>query len=141
VFNLGVKKLKLSKKSEYACLALIDLAENHNKGLVKIEDISNRKNIPKKFLEQILLNLKSAGYVKSVRGPEGGYKLAKEPCDITLAETIRFFDGALAPVESVSIYFYEHTPIEQNEKLLGVFREVRDFIANKLESTTYKDLI
>ncbi len=141
MFNLGVKKLKLSKKSEYACLALIDLAENHNKGLVKIEDISNRKNIPKKFLEQILLNLKSAGYVKSVRGPEGGYKLAKEPCDITLAETIRFFDGALAPVESVSIYFYEHTPIEQNEKLLGVFREVRDFIANKLESTTYKDLI
>ena len=88
-----------------------------------------------------MLHLKSSGYVKSVRGANGGYKLAKEPCDITLAETIRLFDGALAPVESVSVYFYEHTPIEQNKKLLGVFKDIRDYVANKLENTTYANLM
>jgi len=133
--------MKLSKRSEYACLALIDLAQHYNIGLVKISDVSSRSNIPKKFLEQILLNLKSAGYVKSVRGANGGYKLAKEPCEITLAETIRLFDGALAPVESVSVNYYEHTPIEQNEKLLGIFKDIRDYVANKLETTTYANLI
>lgn len=133
--------MKLSKKSEYACLALIDLSQHYNKGLIKTADISNKNNIPRKFLEQILLQLKSAGYVKSVRGANGGYKLAKEPCDITLAETIRLFDGALAPVESVSVYFYEHTPIEQNIKLLGVFKEIREYVANKLETTTYANLM
>ncbi len=133
--------MKLSKRSEYACLALIDLAQHYNTGLVKISDVSSRSNIPRKFLEQILLNLKSAGYVKSVRGANGGYKLAKDPSDITLAETIRLFDGALAPVESVSINFYEHTPIEQNDKLIGIFKDIRDYVANRLETTTYANLI
>ncbi|MGD0710457.1 MAG: Rrf2 family transcriptional regulator, partial [Bacteroidales bacterium] len=67
--------MKLSKKSEYACLALIDLAEHYGEDFIKIMDISQRWSIPKKFLEQILISLKTSGYVKSKKGSEGGYKL------------------------------------------------------------------
>ncbi len=133
--------MKLSAKSEYACLALIDLSENYNKDLTRIEDISKRKKIPKKFLEQILLLLKRAGYLKSRRGAEGGYKLAKPPEKISVAEVIRLMDGALAPVESVSKYFYEKTPIEQNKQLINLMRNIRDYISNRLEGTTFADLI
>ena len=98
--------MKLSKKSEYACLALIDLSENYGKDYIKIINISQRWNIPKKFLEQILITLKTSGFVKSKKGSEGGYKLTKTPEQISLAEIIRLMDGALAPVESVSKYFY-----------------------------------
>lgn len=132
--------MKLSTKSEYACLALIDLSEHGPDGMTKIEDIARRKSIPKKYLEQILLILKRSGYVSSKRGAEGGYKLAKPAKSITLAAIIRLMDGALAPVESVSTYFYEETPISQSEKLLGVFREIRDYISNKMESITFADL-
>jgi len=133
--------MKLSTKSEYACLALIDLSENHDKGLIKIEGISKRKNIPKKYLEQILLLLNRAGYLKSKRGSEGGYKLSKSPDKITVAEIVRLMDGALAPVDSVSKYFYEKTPIEQNKNLIKLFKEIRNYIADKMEKTTFQELI
>lgn len=133
--------MKLSRKSEYACLALIDLARHYNGSPVKIMDIAQRNNIPKKYLEQILLALKGNGYVKSIRGAEGGYKLSKEPCKIALAEIIRLIDGPLAPVQSVSTYFYENTPIEQNQKLIEVFKDIRDYISKKLENVTIEDLM
>lgn len=133
--------MKLSKKSEYACLALIFLSEIYNVKLATILEISNNKKIPKKYLEQILLQLKSGGYVKSIRGVSGGYKLAKSPEQISLAEIIRLIDGPLAPVDSASIFFYESTPIEQSSKLLSVFKEIRNFVSDKLETTTFKDLI
>jgi Rrf2 family cysteine metabolism transcriptional repressor len=137
----GFNDMKLSSKCEYACLAIIDLSENYDKGLNRIHEIAERKNIPKKFLEQILLVLKQSGYVKSKKGSEGGYRLAKPPKDITLAEIIRLMDGALAPVESVSTYFYESTPIEQCKPLLHVFKEIRDYVAQRMESTSFLDLI
>lgn len=136
--------MQLSKKSEYAFLALIDIAENaqmDTQELTKMDEIADRKKIPKKFLEQILLNLKRAGYVKSKRGIGGGYKLAKHPEEINLAEIIRLFDGALAPVGSASEHFYEKTPIEKNENLLATFKEIRDYVAQKLENTTLDDLL
>lgn len=133
--------LKLSRKSEYACLSLIYLARNYNTRLITATEISEENNIPKKYLEQILLFLKGAGYVKSVRGTSGGYKLLKAPEAITLAEIIRSIDGALAPVESVSEHFYDTSPIEQNKNLVAVFKDIRDYISQKLENTTIKDLI
>ncbi len=133
--------MKLSKKSEYACLALIDLSENIDKDLVKSGDIAVRKKIPKKYLEQILLLLKRLGYIRSKRGAEGGYKLARDPAEISVAEIIRLMDGALAPVESVSEYFYEHTPIEQNRQLISLLKDIRDYAAHKLETTTFADLL
>jgi Rrf2 family transcriptional regulator, cysteine metabolism repressor len=133
--------MKLSTKSEYACLALIDLAESFGKGLIKSDAIARRKKIPKKYLDQILFSLKNAGFVKSKRGADGGYRLAKNPSQITIAEVIRLMDGALAPVYSVSTYFYDRTPIEQNKKMLRILKDIRDYIADRLEHTTLADLI
>lgn len=133
--------MKLSRKSEYACLALIDLARTYDDGLLTIGELAERNNIPKKYLEQILLLLKGAGYVRSVRGIGGGYKLAQAPGEISIAEVIRLIDGPLAPIGSVSEYFYECTPTEQNDKLLALFKDVRDYTADLLEKTTFKDLI
>jgi Rrf2 family cysteine metabolism transcriptional repressor len=79
--------------------------------------------------------------VHSRRGAQGGFRLAKEPSEISMAEIIRLLDGALAPVESVSKYFYEPTPISRSKALLNVFGAIRDFVADKLEQTTFADLI
>jgi Rrf2 family protein len=133
--------MKLSKKSEYACLALIDLAEHYGEDFIKIIDISQRWLIPKKFLEQILISLKTSGYVKSKKGSEGGYKLTKTPEQISLAEIIRLMDGAIAPVDSASKYFYENTPVEQHKKLINIFIDIRDYTSNVLERTSFADLI
>lgn len=133
--------MKLTVKTEYACLAMIDLAENYSPEYIKINDICKRKNIPRKFLENILLSLKTAGYCHSRRGGLGGYRLSRDPAKITIAEIIRLMDGALAPVESVSIFFYRQTPIESSHKMKNILRDIRDYIAHKLENTTFADLI
>ena len=132
--------MKLSTRSEYACLALIDLARHYGEGFVSTPVIAERQGVPRQYLEQILLLLKRAGYVRSRRGSGGGYRLARDPASISMAEVIRLLDGALAPVESVSRYFYEPTPISRNPALLEVFREIRDFVSDKLESTTFAQL-
>jgi Rrf2 family cysteine metabolism transcriptional repressor len=132
--------MKLSTRSEYACLALIDLAQHRGEGYLTTAAIAERQGVPKQYLEQILLILKRAGYVRSRRGTGGGYRLTGDPAAISMAEVIRLLDGALAPVESVSRYFYEPTPISRSPALLEVFREIRDFASDKLESTTFADL-
>lgn len=132
--------MKLSKKSEYACLAIVELGIDPGKKLT-INEIACSRKIPKKYLEQILLHLKSAGYVKSVKGPSGGYMLAKPANQITVAEILRLIDGPLAPVSSVSTFFYDHTPIEQSEKMVLLFKDIRDYVADKLEHTTFADLL
>jgi len=133
--------MKLSRKSEYALLAMIDLAERFGKGNVRTSDICRRKKIPRKFLEQILLTLKRGGCVRSLRGYEGGFSLARPPEKVTLAEVLRLMDGALAPVDSASKFFYRKTPIEQHRRLLRVFREIRNMLAEKLEKTTLADVL
>jgi Rrf2 family transcriptional regulator, cysteine metabolism repressor len=133
--------MRLSRKSEYACLAMIDLAEYYRTKPITMTDLAKRKSIPKKYLEQILLTLKRAGYVKSARGPGGGYSLAKPPQQISLAEIIRLLDGPIAPVESVSKYFYEHSPVEASKDLTRVFKDIRDYAARKLEHTRLSDFL
>jgi Rrf2 family protein len=121
---------------------MIALAEKYDSGeVLTISNISEQKEIPKKFLEQILLALKRGGFVKSRKGPDGGYILAKKPEEISVAEIIRLMDGALAPVESVSKYYFEHTPIEKSTKLLNIFKSIRDYIAETLEKITFRELI
>jgi len=88
-----------------------------------------------------MLALKRAHFLYSAKGQHGGYVLAKEPDQITLAEVIRLFDGALAPTDSVSENFYESTPIEKEKKLTGVFRDIRDYTSQKLEKTTIADVM
>jgi len=132
--------MKLTSRSEYALLALIYLARHPTDGYTSVETIATAQEIPRKFLEQILLALKRARYLRSSKGRHGGYLLSRPADEITLAEVIRLFDGALAPTESVSQYFYEATPIEREDGLIQVFQDVRDYISNKLESTTIADV-
>ena len=137
----GRWNMRLSTKSEYAFLALIELAINYEKGYTKIAEITAKKGIPRKYLEQIMLVLKGGGYIQSRLGPDGGYRLGKPPEDIAMADIIRLLDGALAPVLSVSEYFYEPTPVEQSRELMAIFSDIRQYIAMRMESTTLKDLI
>ena len=129
-------KMKLSTKSEYAILALIYLARMENEGFVKIQDICHTYDIPKKYLELLLSILRQNNYIRAKRGANGGYKLARPANQITLAEIIRLMDGALAATESVSKYFYSDTPLQQEPGVLVIFKEIRNFIAEKLESIT-----
>ena len=133
--------MKLTSRSEYAMLALVHLGRQKAVDLVSVEAIAHAQNIPPKFLEQILLALKRAKYVRSSKGQRGGYQLAKAADKITLAEIVRLFDGALAPTECVSEHFYEPTPIQKEDKLVHVFREIRDYVAEKLETTTVGDVL
>src|SRR5215470_3683941 len=99
--------MKLSLRGEYALRALLVLGLRFDQAVVPIKTISEEQNIPKRFLEQILNDLKSAGIVQSRRGIAGGYRLARRPEEITLAVVVRHIEGALAPVSCVSEKFYE----------------------------------
>lgn len=133
--------MKLTARSEYALLALVYLARQNKDEYISIEIIARAQGIPPKFLEQLMLALKRAHFLRSAKGQHGGYTLAKNPEEITLAEVIRLFDGALAPTESVSENFYESTPIEKEKGLVKVFKNVRDYVSHKLETTTIADVM
>jgi Rrf2 family cysteine metabolism transcriptional repressor len=133
--------MKLTTKSEYACLAILELSEHYEKGVMKTEDIARRRNIPRKYLEHILLILNKAGYVRSKRGVDGGYGLSKDPKQISVAEIIRLMDGPLAPVESVSKYYYHKTPIEQSKALVRLMKDIRDYTSRALENMTFAELM
>lgn len=133
--------MRLTTKSEYSLLGLIYIARNEKKGFIKVEDICHKYNIPKKYLEQLFLVLKQSRFLKARRGARGGYKLALPAEKISIAQIIRLMDGALAPTESVSMYFFSHTPLEREKKIMAVFKEIRNYVANKLEHLKLSDLI
>jgi Rrf2 family cysteine metabolism transcriptional repressor len=132
--------MRLTSRSEYALLALVYLARQDAGGYIPVEVIAAAQGIPPKFLEQIMLALKRARFVRSLKGQRGGFCLAKLPDEIKLAEIVRLFDGALAPTESVSRYYYESTPVEKEENLVSVLRDIRDYVSSRLESTTIADV-
>lgn len=136
--------MKLSVRGEYALRALLVLGRDYleDDSVVRIQAISDQQNIPKRFLEQILNDLKSAGIVESKRGVAGGYRLHKPPDRITLAEIIRHIEGPLAPVSCVSEKFYEKCscPDESRCAIRSVMKEVRDNIVKVMEHTTLADL-
>jgi Rrf2 family protein len=133
--------MKLSARSEYALLALVYLARQDPGKVVSADTIARAKDIPPKFLEQILLTLKRARYLRSTKGQRGGYQLAKPADAVTLAEIVRLFDGALAPTDSTSRYHYRPSPIEKERKLLRLFRDIRDLVSNRLEAATIADML
>jgi Rrf2 family protein len=134
--------VKLTVRGEYALRALIVLGLNSNQSVVQIQTISKLQNIPKRFLEQILNELRSAGIVESRRGVAGGYRLRLPPDKVTLAEVIRHIEGPLAPVSCVSERFYERCtcPDESNCGIRSVMKDVREAIVKILESVTLAQL-
>src|SRR5260221_2280213 len=134
--------MKLSLRSEYAVRALLLLALNYGQPVTSIQTIAKHQNIPKRFLEQILNDLKSAGLVKSKRGVTGGYRLARRPEEVTLAQVVRHIGGALAPVSCVSENFYEKCscPDESKCAIRSVMKEVRDAVAQIAERVTVAEM-
>jgi Rrf2 family protein len=132
-----------SKKSQYAFKALIYLAEKFNEGPVLISEISKKKKIPLKFLENILLELKKAEILESKKGKGGGYFLKMNPSKVKVATIIRLVNGPIAMLPCVSLYFYEKCKNcdERNCGLHDMMLEVRDASLKILENRTLKDLI
>ncbi len=119
----------LSKKCKYAIHALVYLAEKYQQGPVHIQEIAEKRHIPKKFLEAILLELRNAKILHSKKGKGGGYYLHQKPSDVNLMEIMRLMDGAIAMLPCVSLHYYERCEECRTEKTCGIrdaFIKVRD---------------
>jgi Rrf2 family protein len=133
----------LSKKTQYALHALSYLAKKKGEGPVLISEISEQKNISRKFLENILLELKKSGILGSKKGKGGGYYLLQDPKQVPLSKVIRMFNGPLAMLPCVSHNYYEQCETCNNEgncRLNGVMAEVRDETLRILENKTLIDI-
>ena len=133
--------MKVSQKGLYALQALMVLTRRYTQGAIRIRDIAYEENLPEKFLELILLELKNARIVESVRGAKGGYQLRRAPSEIRLSEIIRLVDGPLAPFGDADQLRVLIDRDAEHSALYKVFLEVRDAAAKILESTTLADLI
>lgn len=134
--------MRVTTRSEYALLALIYLARHQSEaGFVPLSRVAREQGIPLKYLEQLALAMQRAGFLESRKGQHGGYSLARPADTIVLADVFRLLDGALAPTGSASKYFYRHTPLEREAKLLGLMKEVRNLVATKLEAKTLADIV
>src|SRR5277367_3481780 len=99
--------MRVSKRTDYALRALFTLVDHYGGAPIPIRELARRNDAPKRFLEQIMLALKSRGWVESLPGARGGYVLGKAPGKITMGEVVRHFDGILGPIGCVSVTGYE----------------------------------
>ncbi len=132
----------LSKKTQYALQALSYLVEKHSNDPILIAEIASQKNIPIKFLENILLELRKAGFLESKKGKHGGYFFAQAPEKIKLSSIFRIIEGPIALLPCVSLNFYEKCA-DCNEKKCGinkVMAAVRDNTLAILDNKTVSDL-
>ena len=134
----------LSKKSKYALKALMVLAKEYGQGPVLISDIAQREEIPRKFLELILLELKNQGILQSKKGKGGGYFLGHPPAQISVGHVVRVLDGPLAPLPCVSKTAYMRCRECRDERTCAirmVMKEVREATAQILDSTSLADML
>ena len=137
--------MKLSKRGEYALRALIDFGIAHELGrpLLNVSELAEKERLPLKFLEQILMQLRTEGYIDTKRGKQGGYFLAKPAKAISLGKVIRIIDGPLAPIACVSQTAYERCtcPDEDHCGLRMLMLDVRNAIARILDRYTLADIV
>ena len=134
----------LSKKTKYAIKALVILGKHMDQPPMQISKIAELEKIPKKFLEQILLDMRNAGFLYSKKGAGGGYALNKDPKDIYLVSIMRITDGPIAMVPCASLNFYHRCDECHQETTCGirdVFIEVRDATLKILTETSIADVI
>ena len=132
--------MKISTKGRYALSMLIDLAEHQNCGFVALKDIAERKNISKKYLEQIIPIFNKSDILKTTRGSQGGYMLSKSPDKYTVGEILRLTEGSLAPVDCLN-----QDPVECARSgecaTLPVWQGLNRVINEYLDSITLQDII
>ena len=132
--------MRVSKKTDYALRAIFTLVEHFGGAPIPIRELARRNDVPKRFLEQIMLELKSRGWVESTAGIRGGYVLAKSPSKITMGEVVRHFDGILAPIECVSVDGYRRCSQEPVCRFRRVFLDARNYVAGIMEKATLADV-
>jgi len=132
--------LRLSSRGHYGLKAMLDLAQNFGEKPVSLKSVAFRQNLSERYLEQLIAMLKKAALVKSVRGAQGGYILAREPSKLTVGDVFRAMEGPVAPLLCVS----EENPVDCDEAdnclTRSVWARVRDGIASVIDSITLEDL-
>lgn len=132
--------MKISTKGRYALRFLIDLAEHDDEGYVSLKDVSQRQDISKKYLEQIVPMLNRSGLLKTNRGFKGGYRLSKKPREYTVGEILRVTEGSLAPVSCLDSSA-EECSRRQSCTTLPLWQGLYDVINNYLDSVTLEDML
>jgi len=131
--------VKLSTRSRYGTRMMLDMAQHYDAGPVQIGDIARRQDISVKYLEQLVIPLKKADYVKSVRGPKGGYMLAKHPKEITVGEIVTVLEGGVNLSDCI-----ENPDIcEKSTDCLtrGLWEEATKAVYDTLNSVTLSEMI
>jgi Rrf2 family protein len=132
--------MRISRKTDYALRALFTLVDHYGGSPIPIRELARRNDAPKRFLEQIMLALKSQGWVDSSAGIRGGYFLAKPPARITMGEVVRYFDGIIAPIDCVSVTGYKRCSQESVCRFRRVFFEARNYVASLMDQATLADV-
>jgi len=123
-------------RTDYALRALFTLVEHYGGSPIPIGELARRNDIPKRFLEHIMLTCKERDWVESVAGKKGGYLLKKSPESITMGEVVRHFDGYLAPIACVSVTDYKRCSQEPVCRFRRVLLTARNLVANLMDSYT-----
>jgi len=134
----------ISKKTKYAINALVYIAKNKEEQPISVSKIANEQNIPLKFLESILVELKNARILNSKKGKYGGYSLNGTPDEIHMAKVMRLFDGAIALLPCVTYQFYEKCEECTDEETCGIRQvamEIRNETVKRLKAATLSDII
>jgi len=132
--------MRVSKKTDYALRALFTLVDHYGGVPIPIRELARRNDVPKRFLEQIMLALKTQGWVDSTAGIRGGYFLAKSPDKITMGQVVRHFDGILAPIDCVSVVGYQRCSQESVCRFRRVFFNARNYVANLMDQATLAEV-
>jgi Rrf2 family transcriptional regulator, cysteine metabolism repressor len=130
----------ISRRTDYATRAVLALAIAGDERPLKLSEIAERTAVPQSVVEHVMLQLRSAGLARSERGPAGGYRLNKDPADITLERVVRLFQGPLAPISCATRKEPEPCPMEVGCSLRTVWQEVRDATIAILRRSTFADL-
>lgn len=134
--------MKLSTKGRYGVAAMYDLAMHSGQGPIALKSVAMRQGISEHYLEQLMGTLRKAGYVKSVRGAQGGYTLTKDPAAISVGDIIRIMEGPIAPVDCLLSDAADNQYCEKACECVtrGVWAKVRDSINTVLDSISLADL-
>ena len=131
--------MRLTYKGDYSIKIILELAMHHGKGVMTIQELSKKGDVPIKFLEQVLLDLKRGGFVESKRGKKGGYELAKRPDQIKLGEIVRYIDGPTEPIACVSDR-YKGCKEADRCVLRNIWQRVDGAISGIIDNITFEDL-
>jgi Rrf2 family protein len=133
--------MQLSMRTDYALRALFTLVEHYGGQPIPIAELARRNDVPKRFLEHIMLDLKERNWVTSMAGKKGGYQLSRSPEKITMGEVVRHFDGYLAPIACVSVTDYKRCSQEPVCRFRRIMLESRNIVARLMDQASLADVM